>query len=161
MLEPYRHTARKVLEIGILSGCSLRMWEEYFTSAEVHGVDLCEVPLNMFDLRPMIEEGTHHISLLDATFPDQVEAHFSGIEFDVIIEDASHAIDHQLAIYANFKNKLSKNGIYIIEDVADIDATHALFEKLDPNRNWQIIDRRNVKGRFDDVLVVIGGPREL
>jgi hypothetical protein len=43
----------------------------------------------------------------------------------------------------------------VIEDVADIDAHRSSFENLDPTKHIQIYDRRNIKGRFDDVLVVL------
>jgi hypothetical protein len=157
LLAPYRPVTRKMLELGILSGASLRMWEEYFDRAEVHGVDLCEKPLDMCDLRPMIAEGTHHITLIDASDPAQVEAHFAGQLFHVIVEDCSHSVEQQLALYASWKSHLLPDSIYIIEDVSAIDQSRSIFEKIDPTRPVRIIDRRPVKGRFDDVLVVIGG----
>jgi len=67
----------------------------------------------------------------------------------------AQALEHQLAIYRNFKEHIAPGGIYIIEDIADIDKTRPLFERIDPAKQVRILDRRNVKGRFDDVLVVI------
>lgn len=157
LLAPYRLTATRVIEIGILTGVSLRMWEDFFFKSTVHGIDASLTPLNMGDLSPVIAEGTHHISILDAANSTEVQQHFGNMQFDVIIEDASHALNQQQAIYANFKPLLTKDGIYIIEDIDNIDATRPLFEKLDPTRRTRIFDRRAIKGRFDDVLVVIGG----
>jgi 8-demethyl-8-alpha-L-rhamnosyltetracenomycin-C 2'-O-methyltransferase len=154
LLAPYRNQAVSMLEIGILSGISLLMWEEYFLGGTVYGIDLCERPLDMADLRPLIATG-HKISLLDATSKKQVELHFSNFKFDVIIEDASHALSDQLAIYQNFRDKLVKGGIYVIEDVGDIDRDREILKNIDPLRYVNVIDRRHVKGRFDDVLVVI------
>jgi SAM-dependent methyltransferase len=156
LLAPYRTTALRVLEIGIMGGASLRMWEEYFAGAQVHGADCCDQPHGgLADLRPLIAEGTHHIHLLDATYAPQVEAAFAGMLFDVIIEDASHALEHQLIIYRNFKEHVAPGGIYIIEDIADIDRHRPLFERIDPSKQVRILDRRPLKDRFDDVLVVI------
>jgi hypothetical protein len=155
-LEPYRLTAKNVLEIGIFSGESLRMWEDYFENAEVHGIDCSDQPHGgMVDLRPMIAEGTHNISILDAADLSQVKKAFKGKKFDVIIEDASHQLVHQLGIYEIFKNYLNDGGIYIIEDVDKIDEVKHLFEQLDPSKKIEILDRRSIKGRFDDVLIVI------
>jgi cephalosporin hydroxylase len=155
-LEPYRFTAKAVLEIGIFSGESLRMWEEYFENAEVHGIDCSDQPHGgMVDLRPMIAEGTHNISIIDATDLSQVKKTFTGKKFDVIIEDASHQLAHQLGIYEIFKNYLNDGGIYIIEDVDKLDEVRHLFENIDPTKKVEILDRRSIKGRFDDVLVVI------
>lgn len=160
LLAPYRATAQRVLEIGIMGGHSLRMWEEYFTVAEVWGVDLCEQPHGgLADLRPMIAENTHHIALFNAADAALVEQQFAGYIFDVIVEDAGHQLHEQITIYNNFKRHLSPNGIYFIEDVEDIDRDHAALDAIDSARRVRVFDRRAAKGRFDDVLVVIGGER--
>lgn len=158
ILAPYRASAKRVLEVGVFGGHSLRMWEAYFEQAEVWGVDLSDQPHGgMMDLRPMIAEGTHRIRLFDATSREQIEAHFGGMVFDVIVEDASHALAHQLDIYENLSDKLAPGGLYVIEDVADIDRDRPLFEAIDPERQVTILDRRHLKQRFDDVLVLIRG----
>jgi hypothetical protein len=155
LFAPYRSTAKNFLEIGVLAGSSIRMWTDYFSNSKVHGVDVDDRPLNgLFDLRPMVDEG-YHLSFFDASLSDEVEKHFQGVVFDVIIDDASHFIQHQLDNYRNFRPHLSKGGIYVIEDVADIDTHRSLFENLDPTKHIRILDRRGVKGRFDDVLVVL------
>lgn len=158
LLAPYRETADRVLEIGIMGGHSLRMWEEFFDNSDVHGADLCDQPFGgMADLRSMIVERTHLIHFLDATDGAQAEKCFGEMLFDVVIEDANHDLASQLAIYNNFRPRLASGAIYIIEDVENIDRDKAAFEKIDPERRVRIIDLRHLKNRFDDVLVVIGG----
>ena len=151
LLSPYRGCA-KVLEIGLLAGKSLRMWEEYFNSAKVYGVDITDQ-----HLKPMIAEGNHNIEIFNATDADEVERVFGDMKFDVIIEDASHALEDQMSLYQNFKGHLAEDGIYIIEDVDKLDQVRQRFLEMDPDKVIKIIDRRLVKHRFDDVLVVIGG----
>jgi len=155
LLAPYRHTARHVLEIGIMAGSSLRMWEEYFTAASVHGIDATGHPMGYFVLAPMMQEGTHHISIMDATSPTEVETEFKDVLFDVIIEDAQHTLTQQLAIYDAFRSHLAPGGIYIIEDVENIDRDRLILEVIDPDRRVEVVDRRPAKNRFDDVLVII------
>ncbi len=164
LLAPYRACLR-TLEIGIMTGHSLRMWEEYFHVAGarpwtgergVHGVDLCDRPHGgIADLRPMIAEGTHRINLLDATDEWKVFDHFGGCTFDVIIEDAGHSLEQQLLLYSVWKKYLAPDGLYVIEDVDRLDEVRGSFERI----GGKIIDLRGVKGRFDDVLVVFGGGR--
>ncbi len=149
LFAPYRSKAVRVLEIGLFDGHSLRMWEEYFSLSEVHGVDISDQPLGMKDLRPMIAEGTHNISIFNATDHNQFEKRFPIEMFQVIIDDASHTFADQIAIYENCKDHL--NGIYVIEDVQEIDVTRNAFERL----GFRIIDRRGIKGRYDDVLAVL------
>ena len=47
---------------------------------------------------------------------------------------------------------MKPNGIYIIEDVNNIDLTIDRLNQL--HDNIQIIDNRHIKNRVDDVLVV-------
>ena len=150
VLAPFRETALNVLEIGLFNGASLVLWEQYFTKAKIHGIDCDEQPHGgMADLRPMLDN--YNISIGNAESKEDIEKFYKGIKFDVIVEDAGHHIEQQLAIYVTLKPYLNKGGIYIIEDVQDIDKTFNLFVNLD----GEIIDRRSVKGRYDDVMVII------
>ena len=49
------------------------------------------------------------------------------------------------------KEEVSKGGIYIIEDIQDIDKDRSKFEDL----GFTILDRRHIKNRYDDVLAYI------
>ena len=154
ILEPYRSTANNILEIGLMSGESLRMWRDYFLG-DVYGID-CELkPLGgAADLTEAIADGLR-IVIGDAANPKDIEKYFRELKFDVVIEDAQHNIEQQLEIYKTMKPYLAKDSIYIVEDVQDIDATKELFLNIDSEKKVEIIDRRNVKGRYDDVLIVI------
>lgn len=145
-----------VLEIGIYKGGSLKVWERYFPHANVHGIDCDEQPHGgMADLRPMIASGKHNIHIMDATNQYEVAKKFEGVKFDVIVEDASHDVTQQVELYNLWKNYLSPNGIYIIEDVQYIDQDRHQFENLDSEKNIEILDRRQIKGRYDDVQIII------
>ncbi len=155
ILKPYRETAKNVLEIGLFSGQSLRAWEQYFKGI-VFGIDCDELPHGgLQDLRPMIAEGTHNIFIMDGTSKADIEKNFKGVKFDVIIDDGSHNLDHQLESYKHFKSHIAKGGIYIIEDIQNIDANREAFLNIDPSKKVEILDRRAIKNRYDDVLIVI------
>lgn len=158
ILSPYR--AGNILEIGLFNGASMKMWERYFTGS-VYGIDSDEQPHGgMADLRPMIAEGTHNIFIMDATDPAKVQEAFGGIKFDVIIEDAAHYLAQQLLIYKTLKPYLADGGLYVIEDIQDIDQERKSFENMDAEKEITVIDRRNVKDRYDDCLVIIA-PKKL
>ena len=160
LLAPYRRKGAKVLEIGLGNGASLRMWEEYFEFCKVYGVDISATPTAGAepgaDLRPMIAEG-HRISIFDATDANAVREHFAGILFDVIIDDASHLPDQQIAAFHNFRPHLAPDGLYIIEDVYDVGAVTMAIQIAYPLLHICVFDLRHVKGRHDDVLVVVKG----
>jgi hypothetical protein len=153
LLAPYRETALNVLEIGLFNGHSMMMWEDYFTKADIIGIDCSDQPHGgMADLRPMIDEGWD-IHIFDAENVTEVSKRFFGTRFDVIIEDAGHEINQQLNLYRIWKEYLAPGGVYIIEDVQDIDRDEMKFLALSPN--VEVIDNRKIKGRYDDCLVVI------
>ena len=155
ILAPYRYTAKNILEVGIFQGASLQMWEAYF-SGKVHGIDCSETPHDgLADLRPLIAEKTHNIYIGDAESEDFIKKHFKGMKFSVILEDAAHDVSQQVKLYHNLKPYLQKGSTYIIEDIQNIDETSQVFENIDPEKEVTILDRRAVKGRYDDILVII------
>ena len=50
-------------------------------------------------------------------------------------------------------DKLKSGGLYVIEDVQDIDSTAENFLSFNPN--VQIFDFRNIKNRKDDIIIQI------
>lgn len=156
LLKPYRETAKNVLEIGLLEGHSFKMWQQYFTTAQVYGVDCDDQPLGgRFDLRPLIEVNYDKIRIMDASNIDDVAFRFGRIPLDVVIEDANHDISQQIKIYNAIKPCLAKGAIYIIEDIQDVDKTRHLFEEIDQEKDVMILDLRENKGRYDDCLVIL------
>lgn len=152
ILAPYRQEAKNILEIGLMSGESLRMWAEYF-AGNVYGIDCDIKPINgQADLTQTIKDG-YNVLIGDAADPFFIEDCFKEIKFDVVIEDANHDKEQQENIYAAIKPYMNKGGIYIIEDIQDIDYNRRSFETM--AANVEIIDRRRIKNRYDDVLIII------
>jgi hypothetical protein len=155
ILAPYRRaTAFNILEIGLMSGESLRMWDEYF-SGNVYGMD-CDIrPVGgMADLTKAISEG-YKIMIGDAANPHDIEKYFKGMKFDVVIEDAGHAVSQQYEIYQALKPYLNKGYLYIIEDIQDICLLTEVFDRVFDEKEVTLIDRRNIKGRYDDIIITI------
>ena len=154
LFRPYRETAKRVVEIGLFDGHSLCMWEEYFTKAEVYGIDCDEQPHGgLADLRPMIAEGSHNILIMDATNKKKVSEEFGDTfgrcEFDVVIDDGAHHLEQQLELWAVWGPRLATGGIYVIEDLQTPEAMEK-FRTL----GFSIVDSRPVKKRYDDILAV-------
>lgn len=138
-----RATARSVLEIGVLEGHSLLLWQTYFERALVQGVDL--IP-------------GHGALVFDSRDPDHVRHVLKERRFDVIIDDGDHSAEAQVATYSALRDHLAPGGIYVIEDVCNLAGTRDRFEAIDPRRAVEVIDLRQKKGVSDDVLVVIRAP---
>lgn len=137
----YRSMAKQVLEIGINRGHSINMWKEYFYNASIIGVDI-------LDRGAICPSCT--LIYGDAT----EEKTFENIyNIDIIIDDGSHKLEHQLKSFEILFPKLKEGGIYVIEDIEDIDSSRDLFMNLHPN--VQIFDFRKIKNRSDDVIIEI------
>jgi len=112
-----KHLARlcgwncRLLEIGIATGASLRMWKEWLPEADIIGVDE-----NLAAVRSVGPEArAYHGSQADITFLDLVGREAGP--FDAIIDDGSHQSDDQRASLAALWPWLSPGGVYAIEDL--------------------------------------------
>lgn len=114
--EDRRHHVRSVLELGIKKGASLRVWEEYFPQARIFGIDLdwkfTSHP--KFTQRLSARTRTFHGSQTDETVLAEVCA--AAGSFDLIIDDASHRSDDQVASLRYLWPFLQAPGVYVIED---------------------------------------------
>lgn len=113
LLGDRRDAVRKVLEVGVNAGSSLRMWEEYFPAAEVIGLDIRrEVLFNAGRIRCYHADQGSPESLLAA-----VEAAGGG-PFDLIVDDGSHEDRHQIVTAETLLPLLAPGGLFVIEDIA-------------------------------------------
>ena len=145
LLAPYRNGST-IMEIGLYHGESLRMWEDYFTNSTIIGVDI-----NPNTIQNLIDEGTHNIIISDATKLEFL-SHITDHTFDVIIDDGSHILEDQINSFNLLRDKMNSGGLYIIEDIIEIDKNKDIFYTL--YDNVEIIDNRHIKQRHDDVLVI-------
>jgi len=144
---PRRTDPIRLLEIGICTGGSLLAWAEYFTSpeTEIVGLDVT-FDLLKFDLSQNPKVTAH---LMDA----RVQAPEG--QFDFIIDDGSHYLNDQVRSFLLLKKSLKPGGTYIIEDVYSQGDAEALV-RLGKMHGFsaELVDLRQAKGRWDDVMVV-------
>jgi cephalosporin hydroxylase len=142
----------KILENGIQTGAFLRTLAEYLPQAEIYGVDITLDELKYCNANdPRI-----HLYEMDGTLSST--AMHIGEYFDVIIEDASHIPEHQVASLDAFAPYIKEDGIYIIEDINGAYVEY-LQEKLATiatkhglTMEWK--DMRKKTGLFDDIMVI-------
>lgn len=97
-----------LLEIGVQSGASLRMWADYFPNAAITGVDCNE---------RCMKHATERIKIL---IGNQADKRFLGTlgMFDIIIDDGGHTmLGQRVSLKRLWKNNLRSGGIYVIEDL--------------------------------------------
>lgn len=107
----FRNKNPVMLEIGVSGGGSLAMWRDYFgEGCQVIGVDInheckrheapgIEVFIGSQDDEKLIASilsKYHHI--------------------DIVLDDGSHKMSHMISTFEMLYDRISKNGIYIVED---------------------------------------------
>ena len=94
-----------------ICGASLRTWAAYFPAARVYGIDIAE---NL-----LFETDRIKTSLCDQSDHAQLRKFASDHgPFDIIIDDGSHLVDHQIiSLFALF-DSVRPGGYYLIEDVS-------------------------------------------
>jgi hypothetical protein len=115
---PRRRQAERLLEIGVLRGNSVRMWEAYFSRAKIFGLDI----------RDMTEHETERIktAIVDQAEREELaqflEEH--GSDFDIVIDDGGHSMEQQQVSLGFLFPHVRPKGIYVIEDI------HTSFRRL-------------------------------
>ena len=131
---PYKEQPISLLEIGIETGASLKLWGEYFSNAiSIVGVDLSNGKLlPEFNSNATIIEG-------DAYSNDTAD---SLGDFDIIIDDASHNHQDHLKFFELYIQKLKSGGILVIEDIQ----RYEYFQDSEPVENLE----NNSNDLFDE-----------
>lgn len=123
-----RESTQHVLEIGVNSGSSLRMWKEYFPNAVIVGLDS--------NAQALIHS-EHRIMCLPADQGDAIDLMRAmakldpdAPKFDLIIDDGSHELGDQIVSLKALLPFLSDNGFYIVEDLGSHFVPATLIEHV-------------------------------
>lgn len=161
-------------------GNSLRMWRDYFPKATIVGIDIDPEALLPRDSEERIitvqadqSDGQQLNNAIDCAFAyaKRESESRSGFErsndkvlLDVVIDDGSHELEHQVASFVHLIDRLGPRAIYVIEDVQprsyDDLTTLAAFPEPIRSRivrefDIRIIDKRSVTLIPDDVMLVL------
>jgi len=155
LFERYQNKHTKLLEIGNNGGESIKLWDDYFDSVEITGIEINVLePLKELNKRENINIHMGVDAYVDATFEQFRD---SGVKYDIIIDDGSHLPNHQAYALARWVDLLTDDGVMVIEDIQDYRYIEQLvnFVKPELSKYIKIYDRRSIKGRFDDILIVV------
>ena len=108
-LKDWKDKVFNLLELGVLNGDSLRVWEEYFENASIYGVDINPECIKE-------ESDRIHIFIKDLSVIANYEE-LGKIKPSIIIDDGSHMWSHQLKSLFYMFDVLPSGGIFIMEDL--------------------------------------------
>jgi hypothetical protein len=110
LLSQFKEQFTNILEIGVLNGNSVKMWEEYFPNAIINGIDI------NFECK-QCESERIKITISDQGDENKLKELKKLGPFDFIVDDGSHIYNHQILSFQILFPFLKKGGIYVIEDI--------------------------------------------
>jgi len=150
LLYPFKNKPCTLVEIGMYFGGSLLIWMDLLHKGTIYGVDTEDI------VEPRV------IDKLDA---DRVRLMFGNgysseiidslPELDFAIDDGPHTLFSQIAFLRTYLPKLKDGGIAIVEDIQDTQFIPILTAEIPPGYRVDVMDFRYIKGRYDDVLLVV------
>jgi FkbM family methyltransferase len=153
-LAKYRNKQITITEIGIDQGGSLILWAEYFQNAKIMGIDLqlrgsCQSDCSKYQNITLAVGNAYSYDAIKV-IPKS----------DIIIDDGSHELDHQIWVVKNLAMKLNPGGLLVIEDVVEYEYLEKLkaATPLHLKPYVEFVDLRSIKNRSDDLLFVIRVP---
>ena len=149
-----RDKATDILEIGIQSGGSIKLWRDYFVNANIHGIDIIHIDgiWECIKENPRIKLYTS-TNAYDSVFIDTL----SSTKFDVVIDDGPHTLESMMIFVSKYLHLLKSDGILIVEDVQQYEWIEKLKGCVPENLKGcvKVYDLRHVKGRYDDIVFVV------
>lgn len=160
LLQPKKHNARHVLEIGIgcwkeKNGGSIDMWAKFFTNATIHAIEILDKDRVKDSLinNPKVKLYTS----TDAYDPNFVQDAFKNIKFDMLLDDGPHTLESMISFIQLYSDKIADQGILMIEDVQSIEWIHKLKSVVPKHLldYVRVYDLRMIKNRYDDIVFTI------
>lgn len=168
-----QHDSFNFLEVGALTCGSLRMFHEFFTQAQIMGMDnwsqTCDhtgVPFavngtNLVEIIQQVSRTCPRINLItcDSSNAEQVNQKLQGLKFEIIIDDGDHDPHAQLKTFQNlYEYWHAHSGIYVVEDVINLNYSVQAFQHVIDQQAWPVLVQPHAlckMNRQDDNLIVL------
>jgi len=143
----------KLVEIGVSSGASIRLWRDWFTNAEIFGFDILK------DIYPNYEINIKGTTIVyQDGYSNESANMFEDESLDYVIDDGPHNLQSQITAIIQYLPKLKKGGKIIIEDISYVEWEKEFIKLIEENSlnvSYKFYDLRQNKGRFDDMIFEI------
>lgn len=152
--EPHRAEA-SVLEIGVMTGGSMLLWQRYFDTVWLTGVDL-RVGFNQ--QLPFQDEIVAAWKWgIDSTDTEQVPA---LPQHRFVIDDGAHDLESQIATFRNYWHLVQPGGTYFVEDIESDQNYTVLLTRLQgwlqaQDQKFSTEHYRGFAHRADDQILAI------
>ena len=141
-LEKLKDSNLDILEFGIHFGASQAAFSKYFNRSNIIGVDKNPYYKKFFskNIRSLYCDVSDQNSL-------KLLKDYLGIEFDLIIDDASHIPKHQLKTSIEMFDVVKSKGLYVVEE---LDIFESYPENYNKNLDNNVSEIREILHHFKD-----------
>ena len=152
-----KDTAKNVLEIGINNGGSIKLWNDFFINANVHGIDIQSIDDIWEDIKnkDRIILYTSNDAYNNAFF----NTHFlnKNIKYDFMLDDGPHTLESMQQFIKLYSQIMTDDGILIVEDVQSWDWIDILKNEVPDHLKpfIKVYDLRANNNRYDDIVFTI------
>lgn len=157
ILKPFIDDQRQTYsfcEIGVSAGGSALLWQKLCPTAHVLGIDAT----NNVDKSVLARlDPTRYTFIFDDAYAARTlikAQEHSPNGFNLIIDDGPHSLESQIYFLRMYLALLRPGGICVIEDVQDPNWFNNLTRELPQHWPRQVIDRRHIKNRYDDLMLI-------
>ena len=133
----------KLLELGVYTGGSLRLWQEYFEKSEIHGVECTNHD------QTIIIPGIMHWGKYEDVYEE-----FEDNYFDYIINDSMHDATSQIHAFKLYYSKLKLGGKFFMEDIINENELNIIVNSIS-DYNFKIYNMNDTSDSKDSIVVVV------
>lgn len=156
LLEGKQQSALNVLEVGINTGGSIKLWGDFFPNAKVYGLDIMDIN-NVWESIKTDKYILH--TNTDAYDDNFFNTHFlnKNIKCDFMLDDGPHTLESMKQFIKLYSQIMTDDGILIIEDVQSFDWIEILKKEVPKHLKpfIKVYDLRQNKNRYDDIVFTI------
>jgi hypothetical protein len=144
-LAPYRDKELKLLEIGVHRGGSLAVWHHYFPNASILGLDVVDHGA---------KSNCASYPRINVVFADGYDNSFVSVlpSFDIVIDDGPHTKESHLKALSLYPSKLNPGGVFIIEDILQMEWAEEYKSLIPPEMTCGIADIRQPSNTSDSII---------
>lgn len=148
--ESIRDKKLTLVEIGVRSGASMKLWKEFFSEAKIIGIDNLQdhndnqTPIN----NNWISDG---VEFIDYDAYSKKIFDILKDEIDILIDDGPHTLESHIKLLQMYIPKIKSGGMIVIEDIS-----------YDPNNLYEYVPEYLKEksyvcdyGGYDNRLIVI------
>lgn len=148
-----KDSVKNILEIGVYTGGSMLLWNDYFLNATVHGLDVRPEPdiIKNIDRIKFYNADAYNFDFIRTTFEE------TNMKFDILIDDGPHSLDSMMIFASKYSPLLTDKGILVIEDIQDMSWIPKIIQSF-PKEYQEYVyvkDRRHIIDRYDDVMIIL------